>query len=90
MPIDFIGTNMFTEIAVLFIVFAGISLVFMWVRPYMSFNKYLTAFKIGLLQNAAVRENIDIEGNVKKTSKRYVEDIIDQKIQDALEIKNGK
>lgn len=91
MAIDFIGTNLFTDLAGLLILLTIAVLAIRWAMPYINFNRYLNAFKIGLLQKASVREGIDLDENIKKTTKKYVEDVIDQKIKEALEFKeNGK
>lgn len=88
MVLDGMITNMFTDIGFLLAIIFGMSLVTIYIRPYLNYNKYLYAFKYGLLKKASDKENIDLELLVKKTSSEKIEDIIDNKIKEALEVKD--
>jgi len=87
MPIDFLGTNLFTDLGFLFVLMTGCMIAVLWVKPYLKWSKYLNAFKIGLLQKAAEREQIDIETNVKNIGRKDIESIIEDKVAEALEFR---
>jgi len=79
----------FTDLGVCIVLGVIAWMIYAYVRPNTVFNKYLNAFKIGMLQRAADKEGIKIEENVKKMKRKDIESIIDSKIAEALEI-NGK